>query len=137
MGLLDEILKQLEEAQQQAEGRQRPTARPPPRPRPVPEREADEDGAEWEEDEAARPGHAPHIPSRRLPEVAAVVPAPEPAPQRTVASSQPAEGLAARTWQPPAQRIGALINDRAAIRDLILAREILGPPPGLRRLRRR
>lgn len=131
MGLLDEILKQLEEAQDGAQGR-----RPRPRPTPArrPERETDEDGAEWEEDEEARPGHAPHIPARRLPERPA--PAPEPLPQRTTVDSAPALPPHAR-GQVPALRIRALVSSRESIRDVFIAREILGPPPGLRLLRRR
>lgn len=130
MGLLDEILKQLEEAQQEAEGR-----KPSPRPRPVhkPERETDEDGAEWEEDEAARPSHAPHIPPRRRPEPV-VAHAPEPEPQRTTVDSQPAYGPRQRGTQ-PATRIRALLANPASLRDALIAREILGPPPGLRRRR--
>ena len=131
MGLLDEILKQLEEAQQQAEGR-KPSSRPPSAPRP--ERESDEDGAEWEEDEAARPGHAPHIPSRRLPEPV-VAAAPEPEPQRTTVDSRPALAPHERGLQ-PAARIRALVSSPGSIRDVLIAREILGPPPGLRRRRR-
>jgi hypothetical protein len=132
VGLLDEILKQLEEAQREAEGRSRPR---PARPRPVPEREADEDGAEWEEDEAARPGHAPHIPSRRQPEPVAP-PQPEAAPARTVVSSAAALSPSANHVQ-PAIRIRALVSNRESIRDVFIAREILGPPPGLRHFRRK
>jgi len=136
MGLLDEILKQLEEAQQQGQGR------PPPRPQPRrhpqaprPEREADEDGAEWEEDEAARPGHAPHIPARRA-AVEETPPAPEPEPARTTVDSRPARAPHEIGGQ-PAVRIRALISSPGGIRDALIAREILGPPPGLRLLRRR
>lgn len=124
MGLLDEILRQIEEAQQQAEGRrQRPQA---------PERETDADGAEWEEDEAARPGHAPHIPPRAAAVAAAPPPAPEPPPVRTTADSAPAAAPHAR-GVPPAVRIRAMLAGPASIRDALVAREILGPPPGLRR----
>lgn len=132
MGLLDEILKQLDEAQQQAEGR-KPSPRPRPAPRP--ERETDEDGAEWEEDEAARPSHPPHIPPRRLPEPV-VAHTPEPEPQRTTADSRPAPAPHLR-GSLPAVRIRALFASPASLRDALIAREILGPPPGLKHFRRR
>lgn len=128
MGLLDEILKQLEEAQNEGRPRQRPQA---PR---APERELDEDGAEWEEDEAARPGHAPHIPPRQAAQPA-VVAAPEPEPARTTLDSRP--GFALHEQGLPATRIRALLSNPVALRDALIAREILGPPPGLKRLRKR
>lgn len=127
MGLLDEILKQLEEAQN--EGRPRPQSQQ----NRAPERESDEDGAEWEEDEAARPSHAPHIPVRRAPVPVAVVP--EPVPARTTVDSRP--GFALREQTLPATRIRALLSNPVALRDALIAREILGPPPGLKRLRKR
>ena len=129
MGLLDEILKQLEEAQQQ--GQPRPQRRAPPVARP--ERESDEDGAEWEEDEAARPGHAPHIPSR-TPEPVAVVD--EPAPARTTVDSRPAPSPHERGVA-SALHIRAMMTSRASLRDALVLREVLGPPPGLKYLRRR
>jgi len=126
VGLLDEILKQLEEAQNGGQGRARP------RPARAPERETDEDGAEWEEDEAARPSHAPHIPNRRKEPVAE---APEPPPARTTVDTKPAlspheRGVAS------AQHIRAMLNHGPSLRDALILREILSPPPGLRRLRR-
>ncbi len=127
MGLLDEILKQLEEAQNEGRPRQRPQA---PR---APERELDEDGAEWEEDEAARPGHAPHIPSR-APEQMAVVD--EPAPARTTVDSRPAPSPHERGVA-SALHIRAMMTSRASLRDALVLREVLGPPPGLKHLRRR
>lgn len=131
MGLLDEILRQLEEAQ--GEPPRRTRARPDPAAMPPPERERDEDGAEWDEDDEARPGHAPHIPSRRLPAEPVAAEAP---PQRTVTSSAPA--LAPHAMgDAPAVRIRALMRSPAGIRDALIVREILGPPPGLRLLRRR
>jgi hypothetical protein len=137
MGLLDEILKQLEEAQGQAP--RRPQPRPVPNRQPRPEREMDEDGAEWEEDEEARPSHAPHIPDRRVAAAYAAEPAPVPQAEperRTVTSSAPAAAPHA-LGAPPAVRIRAMITNRSGIRDALIAREILGPPPGLRMMRRR
>ena len=131
MGLLDEILKQLEETQQ--EGQPRPQRRAPPRPSP-PERESDEDGAEWEEDEAARPGHAPHIPTRRR-EPEAVAEVAEPAPARTTVDSRPAPSPHERGVA-SALRIRAMLTDRSSLRDALVLREILGPPPGLKRFKR-
>jgi hypothetical protein len=130
MGLLDEILKQIEEAQREAEGRP-----PAPRPRsaPRPERESDEDGAEWEEDEAARPSHAPHIPSRRLPEPVAVVA--EPAPARTTLDSRPAQSPHQR-GKASSLHLRAMLADRPSLREALVLREILGPPPGLRHFKR-
>ncbi len=140
MGLLDEILKQLEEAQQEAEGRPRsrpaPSSDAPPGRRDRPERETDEDGAEWErEDETRRPGHAPHIPARtRVEPVQPVMP--EPAPTRTTTNSRPAMSVRDRQVV-PAERIRSMLSSQAAIRDLFVAREILGPPPGLKHFKRR
>jgi hypothetical protein len=37
----------------------------------------------------------------------------------------------------PAIRIRALVSNRESIRDVFIAREILGPPPGLRHFRRK
>ena len=130
MGLLDDILKELEEAQRPAETRPPYPSRSP---RGRPEREQDADGAEWEEDEEARPGHAPHIPSRRAPEPA-TPPAPEPAPARTTVDSRPAIAAHERGVQ-PAVRIRGMLANQASIRDALIVREILGPPPGLRRRR--
>ncbi|MBN8525801.1 MAG: hypothetical protein J0M02_10740, partial [Planctomycetes bacterium] len=96
--------------------------------------ETDEDGAEWEEDEEARPSHAPHIPSRRVPEQP--VAAPEPEPVRTTVDSAPAMAPH-QMGRAPAARIRAAMRDPAQIRDALVVREILGPPPGLRMMRRR
>ncbi len=134
MGLLDEILKQLEQAQQQGEGRQRP--RPSqPQPSRLPERESDEDGAEWEEDEAARPGHAPHTPSRRPPERARPA-VPEPSPRRITASSVAELAPHQRAVVVSAARLRALLASPNGIRDLMVANEILGKPLALRRRHR-
>jgi len=124
MGLLDEILKQLEEAQN--EGRPRPQSTR------VPEREMDADDSEDDEDEAARPSHAPHIPSRRVEPVAEL---PEPPPMRTTIDAPPAvspheRGVAS------ALHIRAMLSDRSSLRDALVMREILGPPPGLKWMRR-
>jgi hypothetical protein len=131
MGILDEILKELEKAQREAEGRGRPD-RAPSRP----ERESDEDGAEWEEDEAARPGHAPHIPPRRSPAAEQPAPPPEPAAVRTTQNSGVPISTAVRGPDPSVALRAALL-DRSRVRDALILREILGPPPGLRRMRRR
>jgi hypothetical protein len=127
VGLLDEILKQLEEAQN--EGRPRPQ----PQQNRAPERESDEDGAEWEEDEAARPSHAPHIPSRTPAPVAVVAEAP---PARTTVDSRPAPSPHER-GEASALHIRAMMTSRASLRDALVLREVLGPPPGLKHLRRR
>jgi len=95
----------------------------------------DEDGAEWEEDDTTRPGHAPHTPSRRAPKPEQPV-AEEPPPVRTTVDSRPALAPHQQGLQ-PAQRIRAMLANPAALRDALIAREILGPPPGLKRLQRR
>jgi hypothetical protein len=133
MGLLDEILKQLEEAQGGAP--RRPQPRPVPTQMRRPERELDEDGAEWEEDESARPSHAPHIPPRRAAVVQAEM-APQATPHRTVVSS-PAALAPHAMGDAPSVHLRALMRNPSGLRDAFILREILGPPPGLRLLRRR
>jgi hypothetical protein len=134
MGMLDDLVKALEEAQERAEGR-RPTPRPVLRqPQQTPER--DEDGAAWEDD--------PDAPAMRPSETAVVtrqVVMSRAASQPEAAHRHPAATAAAlpphALGPAPAVRLRAMLASRAAVRDLLIAREILGPPPGLRRLRRR
>lgn len=131
MGLLDELAKALEEAQQQAEGRRRA----PPRPRDD-RAEADiEDENDGDEVVVRR---APPPPLRRRPPPPppeAAVPEPDNVPARTVADSAPAIAPHEQRGPQAVERIRALVKDAASVRDVFIAREILGPPPGLARWR--
>ena len=132
MGLLDELAKALEEAQQQAEGRRRA-----PAPSARDERsEADIDDEDDGDDVVVR--RAPPPPRRRpLPPPVAAAPEPDNVPPRTVPDSPVALAPHEQAGAQAAERIRALVKDAAAVRDVFIAREILGPPPGLARWQRR
>ena len=138
MGLLDEIMKSLEEAQRQAEGRRAPPSPPPAR--PLPERKDDRAEAdEADEDDEPVPVRRAPPPVRRPVQpivVAAAKPMSVPPTQRP-ASSVAAVARHVLVGKQAAERIRALMRNPQSLRDALVAREILGPPPGLRRLRRR
>lgn len=138
MGLLDEILKSLEEAQREAEGRRAPAprqARPAaPQPMPMPERNSGDDDEE-SEDEAEDLAQRRQVLVMRRPAPQPVAPRPEP-PRRTVADSAPAVARHVVSGPQAADRVRAMLRNPQALRDALIAREILGPPPGLQRIRR-
>lgn len=130
MGLLDDLVKSLEEAQRDAERRRRGPIPATPRDDRA---EADlEDEADGDDVVVRR---APPRPVRRHEPPPEPV-APEPPPQRTVASAPVAEAPHTLHGVQSAERIRGLLGNRQSIRDALILREILGPPPGLRRRRR-
>lgn len=133
MGLLDELAKALQEAQEQAEGRRRA---PPLPPRPRDDRaEADIEDEEDGDEVVVR--RAPPPPRRRPPPVVEEpAPAPPVVPARTVPDSPPALAPHVVAGPQAVDRIRALVGNAASVRDVFIAREILGPPPGLNRWRR-
>jgi hypothetical protein len=132
VGLLDELAKALEEAQQQAEGRRRA---PAPRPR-YDRSEADIEDENDGDDVVVVRSPPPRRRPQPQPQPEVIAPEPDNVPPRTVSDSPVALAPHEQSGPPPVERIRALVKDAASVRDVFIAREILGPPPGLTRWRR-